>query len=226
MDELSFGEWKCNIGGDMDKLMCLEQKKRQLAERLFFLELHHQASLRQYQKILGKLGSSVPQFERRKVHEYEIPTADILTPPEKDKRVRFLKDQLSQFRACFANTKELLVLANHRSTCLNLIKLKGTECSSSKVMHDSNEENVPSFDELFQKRGEGSVNRLTYLAKLEKNSREIDLLKQIEYQLQKEARILCRISTDLVSARKWHLEQKIGLEPGPLAIYRECFSIC
>jgi hypothetical protein len=226
MDELSFGEWKWNVGGDMEKLISLEHKKHQLAERLFFLELHHQASLRQYQKILGKLGSFVPRLERRKAHEHPLPSLDVFSIKGDNERITLLKVRLRDLRACFTSSKEMMVLANHRSASLAGIKRDKNEGRSNDQGHDSKALEVQSLDDLFKKRGEESGKNLDYLAKMEKNWREIDLLIQLENQLEKKAEILCHIAMDLFSAGKWHVEPRMSHGSGHLAMHTESFSIC
>jgi hypothetical protein len=222
MDELSFGEWKWATAGNMDRLIALEGKKRQLAEHLFFLELHQEASFKQYQKLLSKLGSFAPLIERRKPQEYTIPQETAPDTSQAVESIKMLKTMLDKLRSDFQDSKDRLVLANFRSSALSNIVSTTREVPEAIPVDTPVE--IPA--DLFEKRSQDTIKRLELSAKIEKNWREIELLKELEVELQNEAEILSHVASNLVYERKWHLSRHTGPKvPTEFSFHRESLSL-
>ena len=93
---VDFEEWRRETGSEIEELARLESKKHELAEQLLMMELHQQASFKQYQEILTKIGSFTPTVNDCRPVEYQIPE---IFRPAKDYAAQI--DQLLQrYQTC------------------------------------------------------------------------------------------------------------------------------
>jgi hypothetical protein len=218
MSDLSFERWKLQLSSGMDEIVRLEQSKHELREQLFFLDLHQQATFRQYQKLLAKIGTLVPNPDVKKPLsmaslEHDLPPIDDIA-----RRLADLSKKAQAANSDFQQTKEFLLVAKHKTALIEQIRII-----------PSSGDRKPRADVAADEAVEARVRELAKKLRLqklgEKYEREIEALKALELRLQESLEILVEMGTDLVRERRWHLSAFPATGKGPWTIHHEEFSL-
>jgi hypothetical protein len=219
MEPTSFEQWKVQMGAGIEEIIGLEKGKHELAEHLFFLDLHQKATFRQYQKLIAKIGSFLPNTETRKQTPVSCPDTRIPFTSDIESRVALVKAKSSRARADFQQRKEMLMISKQKCEILKQISVPDLD---TRPIPPSP---VITAEEIIALRSQEISRKLKHRKLFEKYLREMEVMKLLEQRLQEELKILTKMGVDLVRARKWHLSSLSPPQRICWAVHREGFSI-
>jgi hypothetical protein len=197
-DDADFQHWKLRFRGELDKVIQLERAKRQIALNIFFIDLHQQATFRQYQKIIAKIGAFNPAAQVKPVRPRPISLPDFLIPDLADPKSRLIaaRARLDEAVAALGKKKEALVLA---ATTAELLATMDDIIAQPRPPA---QENADPRDAIEMRTRE--VERKAKLDKLAmRQMSEIQLLKKLERGLREKVAMLNGAAVRLVRERKW-----------------------
>lgn len=201
----SFEEWKLESAEELDQLITLDKRKYKLAEQVLMMDLHQQASFRQYQEILAQIGAFKPTMDTVSVPEHTLPEIQIQAASREP--IDELGARYDRIQAEFQMLRERLMVAGRKGAILDTLP----------PMQDADVEVDETLEEHID---ECAVVRSKFVFRppLERAWKEVLFLRTLEKHLQVQLAAITDLAVELVRERKWHVDPPVSTRERRMAM--------
>jgi hypothetical protein len=215
----SLRQWKATTGTDLGTLVQLEKKKRQLAQQIFYLDLHQKATFKQYQKIIAKIGAFNPSTDPRRCRQQTLPEIRLPFAGDVGDRIATLRTKLREAHALFDEKKEVLCIGLAKAEMI--AKLPDSRSDEAEEVPRAEEGFDEREDEVIVQRRRETARKFALEKAIKRHEEELRLLEALETNCQDELEVLCEAGKSLVRQRKWHLGTVAAPRQISWSFYRE-----